>query len=53
MENKNIISLSDDEEQLETLDLPELDYLDSWVGDDYWHRKYEKTGSIDLDPDWF
>jgi len=31
----------------------EIEYLDTWVGDDRWHKNYERTGSIELDPDWY
>lgn len=50
--DRDFVYSSRDEEEVEYPDL-ELDYLDSWVGDDYWHQKYERTGSIDLDPDWY
>ena len=40
------------EEHYEYDDL-DIAYLDSYYGDDEWARRYETTGSIDVDPDWF
>ena len=50
-------------DQEETLDLSvednytyqqdlDLSALDTYVGDDDWHKTYVVTGSIDIDPDW-
>jgi hypothetical protein len=47
----NIYERSDPEfEECEDM---EIEYLDTWVGDDRWHKNYERTGSIELDPDWY
>jgi hypothetical protein len=40
------------EEHYEYEDL-DLASLDTYVGDDAWHRTFAATGSVGLDPDWF
>ena len=45
--------LNDNEELNEGYEDLDLDYLDSDVTEDQWHRNFVCTGSIDIDPDWF
>ena len=40
------------EEHYEHEDL-DLAYLDTYVGDDAWHRTFMATGSVGVDSDWF